>query len=573
MTDLWHGTSGPRDAKIVIVGEAWGAAEEAAHAPFVGGSGQELNRLLSEAGVSRDSVFCTNVVSARPPNNEMWRFFEIAKGNPNPPLRGLHPAERAREGLRTLYAQLNTIKPELLIAAGNYPLWALSHTTGARTSAESEGRRVPSGIESWRGSMWYTDVSEIERTKLLPIIHPAAIMREWYKRPACKHDLSTRIPQALANDWRPTTPPIILAPPTYDQAVSTFREWLALANAGPFRLVCDIETARGLMTCIGFASSENFAMVIPFIRLEGVAFDSFWTLEQEHVLISLMREIFQHPNIQIEGQNFLYDIQYIAAFLGVVPRLDFDTMLAHHLLFPGTPKGLDYLSSLYCRYHWYWKEDGKEWDTKDDLIGHLQYNGLDGIRTYEVATVLRKLIVDMGQAEQWKSECAKNDLALRMMLRGIRIDQQRRANLALQLNTAREQYAAWFERMIPQAISETNGGVKWWDSPFQQRDIFSEQFGMRLPTHRKTGNPTFGKDAITTLIQRHPEFTKLFERLREYRSLGVFYNTFVKAPLEFNGRMVCMFNTSGTETFRWSSSKNAFNRGTNLQNIPAGTED
>jgi DNA polymerase-1 len=420
--------------------------------------------------------------------------------------------------------------------------------------------------------MWYADASPFPDTKLLPIIHPAAIMREWYKRPVTKHDLSTRVRQALLNDWRPHEPNV-LAPPEFNQCLAVLDSWILLADKGPLRLVCDIETARGLMTCIGFASSEDFAMTIPFIRLAGTGFESFWTEVQEHEIVSRIRKLLGHRNILIEGQNFLYDTQYIHAFLGVIPTLAFDTMLAHHLLFPGTPKGLDYLSSLYCHYHWYWKDDGKEWDTRGDLASHLRYNAEDCLRNFEVATVLRKLIVDMKQEPQWEEEKAKNALALRMMLRGVKIDQTRRANLALQLATAREQYVVWFERMLPQSLSETESETKWYDSPYQQKAIFSDQFGLRLPLHRKTGQPTFGKEALGTLSARHPEFIRLFDSLREYRSLGVFYNTFVKAPLDPDGRMRCMFNTSGTETFRWSSSSNAFGRGTNLQNIPAGNEE
>lgn len=572
--DIWFGTSGPRTAEIVLVGEAWGAAEDAAKSPFCGSSGQELNRLLHESGYVRDAIFCTNTVPARPASNEMWQFFEPAKGNPKPALRGLHPTEQIHASLRALYAQLSAIKPKLIIATGNYALWALTNCTGYSIPAEAQGRRCPSGIESWRGSMWYADASPFSETKLLPIIHPAAIMREWYKRPVTKHDLSTRIRQALDGDWRPPEP-VVYAPPSFNQCTATLRAWIERANSSPLRLVCDIETARGLMTCIGFASSEAFAMTIPFIRLAdaGFRFDSYWNEEEEYEITRLIRKLLAHRNVEIEGQNFLYDTQYIHAFLGVIPNLSFDTMLAHHLLFPGTPKGLDYLSSLYCHYHWYWKDDGKEWDTRGDLESHLRYNAMDCLRTYEVASVLRKLIVDMGQEAQWSEECQKNNLALRMMLRGVRIDQTRRANLALQLATAREQYASWFERMFPQSLSETSSDTKWYDSTYQQRDIFTEQFGLRLPLHRKTGQPTFGKEALGTLSARHPEFIRLFESLRDYRSLGVFYNTFVKAPLDPDGRMRCMFNTSGTETFRWSSSSNAFGRGTNLQNIPSGNEE
>lgn len=568
MNDMWYGTSGPRDARIVLVGEAWGASEEAQHRPFVGSSGQELNRMLFESGFPRDTIFCTNVIPKRPPGNEMWRFFEPAKGNNKFALRGLHPTDELHASLRTLYAQLDAIRPDLVIAAGNYPLWALTDCTSTRTTAESDGRRVPSGIEAWRGSMWYASHAP-GNPKCLPVIHPAAIMREWYKRPVTVHDLRTRIPQALMDDWRPqgvTT----FAPPSFQAATATLQGWLALAGRGPLRLVCDIETARGLITCIGFANSPKFAMSIPFIKLNGTGFESYWTEEEERALVSLIRQILSHQSVEVEGQNFLYDTQYLAAYIASVPNLRFDTMLAHHLLFPGTPKGLDYLSSLYCQYHWYWKDDGKEWDLKDALPTLLEYNALDCLRTFEVATVLRELIREMGQEEQWREECAKNALALRMMLRGVRIDQQRRSNLALQLVTAREQYALWFERMIPKNAAAR---TFWWDSSSQQRDLFSEEFGFRLPLHRKTGQPTLGKEALATLAARHPEFTRLFDALREYRSLGVFFNTFVKAPLDHDGRMRCMFNTSGTETFRWSSSENAFGRGTNLQNIPSGTED
>ena len=44
--DIWFGTSGPRDAEIVIVGEAWGVEELHQQRPFVGSSGKELDRML-----------------------------------------------------------------------------------------------------------------------------------------------------------------------------------------------------------------------------------------------------------------------------------------------------------------------------------------------------------------------------------------------------------------------------------------------------------------------------------------------------------------------------------------------
>src|SRR5215831_2680981 len=199
ISDPWYGTSGPRDARIVLVGESWGAAEADQKLPFVGESGKELTRILADAGISRNQVFFTNCFAAQPPGNEVWRFFN-SKGEAL--WRGLSPTPWARSELNRLYHQLREIGPTVVIAAGNYALWALTGEAHVSFSSESTGDGatviVPSGIMSWRGSMLESSIPEIERSlKLLPILHPAAILRAWYQRAVTVHDLSSRIPLAL----------------------------------------------------------------------------------------------------------------------------------------------------------------------------------------------------------------------------------------------------------------------------------------------------------------------------------------------------------------------------------------
>lgn len=569
--DIWYGTSGPRNAKIVIVGEAWGREEAYAHAPFVGQSGQELTRILSEAGINRNDCFLTNVVPLRPQDNEMWRLFHPAKGS-GEAVRSLHPGDAVQSGIRALYSQLATIKPKLIIAVGNYSLWSLTNCTGFTTPADAQGRRVPSGIESWRGSMWYAEHGP-HPCYLLPIIHPASIMREWTKRAVTVHDLRIRVPMALADDWRPHPEPNIVAPPTFLEAHNYLAKRIARCQRGErLRLVNDIETARGIITCIGFCSEIDEAITIPFVRLEGRDFIPYWSPEEERTLLRLIRLLLMDKNCLVEGQNYLYDIQYLQRNWGINPNLQFDSMLAHHLLFPGTPKGLDYLSSLYCRYHWYWKDDNKEWDMKGDLTTHLRYNALDCLRNFEVNTILRQLIPMMDQEKQWEEQLDFNRLALKMMNRGVRIDTQRRARLALDLIDAALQSGEWFESIIPQEFVAPKAKTPWYRSAHQQKKFFTE-IGLQMPKHRKTGRVTFGKEALNILSEKHPEYRRIFNALRDFRSIGVFHKTFIAAPLVHDKRMRCSFNTAGTETFRWSSSKNPFGSGTNLQNIPEGTEE
>lgn len=62
----------------MFVGEAPGREEDIAGEPFVGRAGRILDDALEEAGVSRDSVYITNLVRCRPPQNRRPRPDELA---------------------------------------------------------------------------------------------------------------------------------------------------------------------------------------------------------------------------------------------------------------------------------------------------------------------------------------------------------------------------------------------------------------------------------------------------------------------------------------------------------------
>ncbi|WP_299292079.1 uracil-DNA glycosylase [Nitrosopumilus sp.] len=56
---------------VIFVGEAPGRNEDKNGEPFVGAAGKRLSSALEEIGVTRDSVYITNVVKCRPPNNRV----------------------------------------------------------------------------------------------------------------------------------------------------------------------------------------------------------------------------------------------------------------------------------------------------------------------------------------------------------------------------------------------------------------------------------------------------------------------------------------------------------------------
>jgi uracil-DNA glycosylase len=61
--------TGPCPADVMIVGEAPGFNEDVQGKPFVGAAGKLLDRLLERIGLSRESVYITNVLKCRPPQN------------------------------------------------------------------------------------------------------------------------------------------------------------------------------------------------------------------------------------------------------------------------------------------------------------------------------------------------------------------------------------------------------------------------------------------------------------------------------------------------------------------------
>ena len=572
----------------------------------MGAAGQLLNAMLSESGIRREECFLSNVVNSRPPANQLQQWFEPGGPRGEGVVGGLRPGAAVVTGVERLFAQLDAVQPRVVVALGNYALWALTQHAGS--AADGPRPRVPTGIGDWRGSQVFRvehGVRSRERLKwpgtpVLPVLHPAAILRDWSARAVAVHDLRTRVPLALAGTWsrESRNPPYQFTAGTdLNTVVEQLQQWLAEADSAAssgasFELSYDIETWKSsLITCVGIAPDSNSALSIPLVRLDETrkgAIRSFWSPEQEAQITQLLARLLNHPGVGGIGQNFLYDRAFLWEWWRVEPRLSWDTLVAQNLLLPGTPKDLGHLASLYCKHYRWWKKDGRDWtdDAELGLETHLLYNAEDCARTFEVRVeqerALREIRPDStehpeGRFRLWQPELAKIRLAWEMQRRGVRVDQQRRARLALDLIEARAALAVWLEAIAPQEILDREGvtpksGTRWFDSPRQTAALVYEVLGLRVQRNRKTGAVSTDDEACNTLKELYPRLVALFESLLEYRSIGVLYSTFVEAKLEADGKFHASFNPAGTVTFRFSSGKNPFRRGGNLQNIPAGDE-
>jgi DNA polymerase len=91
---------GDRQADLLIVGEGPGHDEDLRGEPFVGRSGQLLDRMLAAIGIERKQVYITNIVKCRPPNNRDPKTDE---------------AQQCRQFLE---AQIKLIAPRVILAVG-----------------------------------------------------------------------------------------------------------------------------------------------------------------------------------------------------------------------------------------------------------------------------------------------------------------------------------------------------------------------------------------------------------------------------------------------------------------------
>jgi uracil-DNA glycosylase family 4 len=139
-------SDGNPEARIMLVGEAPGAEEDRAGLPFVGPSGQLLDRMLASIGLDRTQVLITNILPWRPPGNRTPSEAEIAVCLP------------------FLLRHIALVAPEFLLLLG---------TTSVRAITGNN-----QGIRRLRGQWQSLAIPGLDRqVPALPTYHPAYLLR------------------------------------------------------------------------------------------------------------------------------------------------------------------------------------------------------------------------------------------------------------------------------------------------------------------------------------------------------------------------------------------------------------
>jgi DNA polymerase len=135
---------GSPQARLMFVGEAPGSEEDQRGIPFVGRSGQLLDKMLGAIGIARSDVYIANIVPWRPP------------GNRDP---SIHETQIC---LPFIQRQIELVDPKVLVCLGK------------PSTATLLG--VSDGIRRTRGR-WFTYKAETREIRAMPTYHPAYLLR------------------------------------------------------------------------------------------------------------------------------------------------------------------------------------------------------------------------------------------------------------------------------------------------------------------------------------------------------------------------------------------------------------
>ena len=145
-------SEGNRKARLMFVGEAPGADEDASGRPFVGRAGQLLNKIIEAIGLKREDIFIGNVNRCRPPQNRTPTTQEAAVCKP------------------FLLREIAVVRPDVIVVLGNTAMKNLLDTK--------------EGITKLRGKF-----QDYRGIKVMPTFHPAYLLRDPSKKREAWEDM------------------------------------------------------------------------------------------------------------------------------------------------------------------------------------------------------------------------------------------------------------------------------------------------------------------------------------------------------------------------------------------------
>ncbi len=549
---------GPHDANIMLIGEALGTEERLKGEPFIGWSGQFLREMCERAGLSWSQLRVDNVVQYQPDRNDFTVFYEDKASR--------HPTQELKAWWIDLKERILEVRPKVIIAAGDHPLYAL---TGNKAST------------LWRGSVVPYQDGDFT-CHIVPIVHPSYARRCYNMTSAKQKDLRQpwfyisvfdlkKAKRISDKGWQPLERTEIIFP-TYQQTMEYLEELYAMPEET--LIITDVETIRREhIKCVGITHRKDMGFCIPFVA--NGAGRPFYSLAEEYEVWRMIDKVFSSH--RLGNQTIDFDLAQFFRDVGmeVTDNVYLDTAVLHSVLYPELNHSLAFLTSIYTDMP-YFKYLGKQSEGKSDVSQTFTYNCYDLQSTMEIAEVL---IAEAKAEGMWEYYLNKRlpllKWAIRQHTHGLSVDETRRKPIG---------QALWQEEIKPKQIA-LNEALAESGYPMQNdkpNKTLLEKFvvfdidedpgvdvvNVRSPKQvvdllRQLGYSVTSSDEDTLKNLPESVVAKTIMELRsDYSLLGS-----LAKPEDEDMRFRTTLKLYVTETTRLSSTKSHYNTGANMQNV------
>jgi len=489
---------GPVGATIMLVGQSASYKDLETGKPFSGPVGKEIRELLRSAGYNMDSCWQTYVCKYYVPPAEKIPFLIRAK---NADIDMVKCCDE-------LQNEINQIQPNVIIALGKIPLWAL---TGKNS------------IEDYRGSI----LMGMGR-KIIPTYDPEGLLRGkglnvefkgYWARQIIIFDMKRAVKQSSFPEINRPIRNLMVCRNSYQLA--NFIEH----HKNEKRLSLDIEALDCIPTCLGISFNRNSALSVPLWNTRGISNIPDADLASIWILLGNLLNDASYLKV---GQNFKYDQDKLNRLGLKIDKLHSDTMLKAFTINPELPKSLAFNTSVYTEEPYY-KNEGAEFNPNKQSIDDLYiYNARDAAVTLEIDEEMDADLDELGLRNFYHNFIMElHSLYLNIETHGFRIDGEKRDEVL-------RKYIEWDERISYELFKLCGVEVNV-NSPKQVTQLIYHTFNIR-------GEGGTSEEVITQMLNtesrvKNPDHRKVLELILDGRRVKKTIGTYMMAVPDFDQRM------------------------------------
>lgn len=513
---LMHGSP---NSEIVLIGEYPGSTEALTGVPFSGGSGKILWNNLRSHKILQPHCYVTNVIK---------RQVGMRAGV------SMHELSLWQESLQYELSMLKNTK--IIICLGNY---AMNTLLGFN------------GITAYRGSVY--------KYKEIPTVivnNPALCLRKPETEIIFAMDIKKAVRVYNGDYKKPTINPIIN--PSYTQAM----DYITAIKHKHKKFSVDIEITGYETACIGLGISASEAMCINFRDEKANRF----TTEEEFNILQCFLATCDQEDTFVIAQNGNFDSYFMGYKDHATFTINFDTLLAHHTLYPRLPHNLGFLTAQYTDLPYY-KDEKDTFKEGGSINSFWKYNCNDCCATFAV------YIEELKELQAQNLDKFFFNHVMRMQphlsnstVAGIAIDIAKKNELN---NTLSKELNKYYDDVIASArVAAGNPSLQLNPrSHTQLKNFFYST--LKLKHVRKTTDRRV-RDALTSDPRTPVQVKDFLAKLNRYSEEQKFYSTYVTTKIDPDNRFRTEYKQYGVSRApgRLSSSQTIWGSGSNAQNLP-----